>query len=168
MFVAAEDARLALRRALVLEHLDDRLHLRTKFGVLRGERRPVLVDRIEHQALAEVRVVRNREHVAAGQALEAIGAQSAPQALRRRHGVERNHPRRHRFVSKKHVAVNVASLRVAAPLVAVERGELAPTVGLVRLRLNVRPHARTLFGAISAKHRVADRGRARRVEVGQG
>ena len=63
--------------------------------------------------------------------------------------------------------MNVASLRVAAPLVPDEGGELALTVGFVRLLLNLRPHARRLFGAILAKQWVADRGKARRGHVSQ-
>src|SRR5439155_24190977 len=65
----------ALGVALVLVHLDQRLHRGAERGIGGGERTVVGVHRREHQAAARVGVVRYREDVAAGQAVETLALQ---------------------------------------------------------------------------------------------
>src|SRR5262249_35754291 len=82
----AGEAVPALRVALVLEDLEERLHLRAELGLralLLGRGRAGILDE-EHVAVALVRVVRDREHVAAVPGVEARRLELAPEALRRR------------------------------------------------------------------------------------
>jgi hypothetical protein len=134
---ALEAVVAALRGRLVLHQLGDRLEEAAL---------PRLVQALrvgKHQASREVRVVRNRERVAAVVALDALGSKPSPQLrhVPRAGVVGADGQLRHPLVAEDHVAVEVLEVRRVGVLVADEGGEGAGRAAVVVLlrRLLDRP-----------------------------
>ena len=131
--VRRANSRLALRAGLGLVDLDQRLAGSPDRGVGGRERAVVRVLRQEHPARAHVRVVRNREPVAAGEALLAGRAEHCPEPLRRRLLDVADRQRGDVVVPEDHVPMEVVSERGSAPLVADEARERAGSRAIVEL-----------------------------------
>ena len=104
--------RQALRAALVLIDLHQGLHGVLLSGVLRGHRRHVLFfplphPVVEHPPGAQVRVVRDRQHIAPVVGVEAVLSQTCPKVLGVCSIKEIDGHVGHRRISKDHVAVHV-------------------------------------------------------------
>ena len=155
--------------ALVLHDLDQRLPVVAQGGGLPRQRSAVGLDGLEHQAVAEVGVVRNGQHVAAGQALAALAAQAGEEAIELRLLDVADRQFRHRRVLEQDVAVQVVAAGRAGPFVADEGGE-ATGIGFVLIRrrgladrLPRRPRRLAAAGAVGAAEAEA----ARRQAVGR-
>ncbi len=140
-----------LRVALDLHHLDQALEVAAQARVIGRDRLAGVVERLEHQALAAVRVVRNRQQPRAfllllghpGPEFLLVGAVER----RERHvgDVE---------VTEDDVAMHVPGLRRGGPFVACQRRELAGPVVVDRgLDLDVLPGAARGLGT-SVERRV--------------
>ncbi len=131
----------------MLVHLDQRLHRRAERRVGRGG------DGREHEAAARVRVVRDREDVAAGEPIQALALERRPQPLRRRLLHVARRQRRDDGVPEDDVPVKVVAAGLAAPLVGDEGRERAGGRAVVELlgrRLRVLPDERRLREAVDA------------------
>ena len=135
--VVRRQHRVRLGRALGLGDLHHRLVAQALGGVVGGHRRAREVDQREHLAVADVRVVGNRQRLDAAGALR---VQEVPEVFRVV-GIEPRE-REGQVVGTRedHVAVQVALARADRPLVGGERGELARRVVPDRGRDDVRPH----------------------------
>ena len=151
----------ALRRSLVLRDLHERLPDRAIRGLLG------IVRIGKHEPGAEVRVVGNRQDVAAGAGIEAVLLQHLPEharvvvqlafgscALRRLEVAER--PPGHVLVREDDVAMEVRRTRHRRPLVGDERREVTGIVVLLRRVLLVLPDRQrsrvALVGVEAARH----------------
>ena len=161
LLVGRVDAGPALRAALVLVDLDERLHRGTRGGVGSGERAVVGVLGHEHEPVpADVRIVRDREPVTAGKRVLTERLERRPEALRRVLIDVGHRHRRDRRVPEDDVSMEVGEAGRSRPFIRDERGERArrrAVVVLLRGGLMVEPEdrlARNAFDAI----RSADRG----------
>ena len=135
-FVIARERRRGLGRALELDDFLQRLHVEPALRVFARERLAVGIRGLEHQPVADVAVVWDRDHVAPR------GARTFdidPQVFgpRRLHRIERQ--LRHDRAAEDHVAMQVAVVGRRAPLECDEGGELARCVVLLGELLDALP-----------------------------
>ena len=114
----------------MLEDLHQWLELGPQLRVRLVEGRAVVLDRLEHEAGAEVRVVRDGQHVAVRR-VDALGLQRVPQPLLERLVEVADGLRGNDVVAEDHVAVEIERARTARPLVADEAGERARVGAIV-------------------------------------
>ncbi len=93
--------------ALDLHHLDQRLPLRAGFCIFPGQRVPGIVHRLEHHALAAVRVVGDRQK---RRAVRLLSSHPGPELLLV-HGIERAQ----RLIGHDRVAEDDVAVHVSAP-----------------------------------------------------
>ncbi len=173
---AGEAIEATLRSAFVLSQLDQGLEVGALLPF--GRRRGVA----KHQSARKIRVVRDREHVAARPGVEALLPQTLPEAgegLGARL-VARNRHRRHVLVAEDHVAVKVVTLgrlrvlvsdeaREAAggrAVVGVFGGPLDRLPGVAARRITVRERAREGLRGLVLGHAGEARPPARGHELG--
>jgi hypothetical protein len=151
--VLRPDSDATLRASLVLHDLDEGLVADPGTGLLGAERLAPRSDRLEHQAAREIRVVRNRDVRAAGDAQRAAGLQRAPQAPRRRSVDRGRRELGHVLVAEQHVAVEIARVHRGRPLVGDEgreRAAGAAVVGGLRRVADVAPRPARRVDAVLA------------------
>ncbi len=126
--VGGPELAMDLRIALDLHHLDQGLEMRTLLGIAQVQRLAPGVRVGEHQSLAGIGVVRNRQHV---DSLFLETAQPLPQGFLARN-LERTHRQiGHLRAAEDHVAVQICPLGRRAPLECDQRGEAARIVVLL-------------------------------------
>ena len=136
--------------ALVLEHFHERLELGPRGRIVGVEWLAILVYRLEHQARAQVRVVRNGQHVTALVEIEAVVVEAAPEPLLLPFVEVPGGVLRDDVIAEDHIAVQVEGARRSRPLVgheARERARIAAVVGGLGRRLDVTPARGGALGA---------------------
>jgi hypothetical protein len=156
--VVGRKVRMRLVVALLLRDLDDRLPTGTRRRVVLRDRLPDEVDVGEHEAAADVAVVRDRERLAAGVLL--VRAQHLPEVLRIRAVELRERPRAVRLggaVAEDDDTMDIVAAGHRRPLVADERTEAAGLVVGVGRRVVRLPRRAKRLGAVDRRLRLGER-----------